>query len=338
MKQLVCRKTGSVEIDDIAVPVAGRGELLVRMSACGICGTDLMKVYDATVAKPVQLGHEIVGTVLDIGVGVAGFQIGQRVAVAHHAGDPASHYTRRGSETQDPQFKLSNVVPGGFAEIIRVPADLVPRTVHAIPDHVPDMRAVFMEPLACCLRALERVPMQAGDTVVVVGVGAIGLLFLPLLRNLGAQVVAVDVRDVRLSTARKWGAVEALRAGDTAIAHRVKQVSDGRGADVVILTTTNPQTLVLALDAVRDGGIIIPFGVKPGPEMAFDFWQIYRREISVVTSYSATPVGLKEAMRLLSGKGFEFEKMISHQFAIDDAAHGFALLHDAKASKVVITG
>jgi L-iditol 2-dehydrogenase len=329
MKHLVCGKTSEVHVVDAPVPVAESGELLIRMVACGICGTDVMKVYDPATLKPVQLGHEIVGTVVETG---------QRVAVAHHAPDVTSHYTRRGSATQDPQFKSSNVFPGGFAEFIRVPAGLVPHTVIAIPDHVPDMRAVFMEPLACCLRALERVPVQAGDTVAVIGVGSIGMLFLPLMKHAGASVVACDVREDRLALATAWGADATSLASAGDLPSHAKRLSDNRGADVVVLTTTNAATLRLALDTVRDGGTIIPFGVKPGAEMHFDFWQIYRREISVVTSYSATPQGLARAMELLSGEGFALESLISHQFTLDDAGQGFELLHQAKASKVVVLG
>jgi L-iditol 2-dehydrogenase len=303
--------------------------LLIRVTACGICGTDVMKVYDPSTPKPVQLGHEIVGTVVSTG---------QRVAVAHHAPDPTSHYTKRGSATQDPQFKASNISPGGFAEFIRVPADLVPHTVIPIPDHVPDMRAVFMEPLACCLRALERVPVKTGDTLAIVGVGSIGMLFVPLLKHAGAQVIAADVREDRLTLARHWGAAATSLASSADLPAQARRLSNNRGADIVILTTTNTDTLRLALATVRDGGTIIPFGVKPGVEMPFDVWQIYRREISVVTSYSATPQGLTRAIELLSGKGFELESLISHKFQLDDAGQGFELLHRAKASKVVVLG
>ncbi len=325
MKHLVCRSANAVEIIEVPAPPLAEGELLVRMVACGICGTDLMKVYDPAVAKPVQLGHEIVGIVAE--TRSARFAVGQRVAVAHHAPDYSSHYTKRGSATQDPVFKSSNVVPGGFAEFICIPADLVPHTVHSIPESMPDLRAVFMEPLACCLRALERVPVRSGDTALVVGVGAIGLLFVPLLRDLGANVVASDVRAERMELAARWGAV----SGD------VHAVSHGRGADVVILTVVNEATLHLALRSVRDGGTLIPFGVKPGMMPVVDLWQMYRREISLVTSYSATPEGLKQALEILARPGFELETTISHQFELDEAAEGFALLHKAQASKVVVT-
>jgi L-iditol 2-dehydrogenase len=334
MKQLVCITTGVVDFIEANPPVRKPGDLLVALRACGICGTDVMKVFDPSVPRPVQIGHEIVGQVLFDG---SGLSKGQRVAVAHHAPNPNSHYARRGSETQDPAFKSSNVEPGGFAEIIRIPAELVPHTVHAIPDEMPDLRAVFMEPLACCLRAIERGRVAEEDTVLVVGVGAIGLLFVPVLRNLGAKVIATDVRDDRLQMATAWGASAALNADRDDIASEVHRLSASRGADLVILTAVNRQTFALALATVRDGGTIIPFGVKPGTELPVDLWQTYRREISFVASYSATPTGLKRSMALLRQPGFAFETVVSHNLPLAQGQAGFDMLHHARASKVVLT-
>lgn len=338
MKLLTCPRTGAVEAIDVAEPTAGPGEILVRMALCGVCGTDLMKVYDADTPKPVQLGHEIVGRVSAVGAGVTRFRVGERVAVAHHAPDYGSHYARRGSPTQDPQFKSSNVAPGGFAEVIRVPADLVPHTVVPIPDHVSDERAVFMEPLACCLRAMDRVPLREGDTVLIVGVGAIGLLFLPLLRDRSVTVLVADTRAERLEVAAAWGAGAGFLVNRDDVAKGTKSATGGRGADLVLLTATNAATIALALESVRDGGVILPFGVKPGMMPPVDLWQLYRREVSLVTSYSATPEGLARAMAILARPGYALEQTISHRFPITEAGQGFALLHDMKASKVVVTG
>lgn len=335
MIHLTCHATGITQISEIPKPEIGPGEILLRMDACGICGTDLMKVYDPTTPKPVQLGHEIAGTVIEVGKGVSKFHIGQRVAAAHHAPDYTSHFALRGSPTQDPHFKATNISPGGFAEFIRIPADLVPHTVHAIPDHVPTLRAAFMEPLACCIRATRRVSIARGDTVLIVGVGAIGLLFVPLLHHLGADVIAADISPEKLQAAKTWGAANTFLAGeDSSVTH---STTSNRGVDVVILTTTNAATIALALKSLRDGGTLIPFGVKPNMIAAFDFWQIYRREISVVTSYSAAPEDLKDAMALLSGNGFELEKTISQTYPLSRAGEGFAALHAMRASKVVIT-
>ena len=335
MKQLNCLANAELTLADVPVPTLGTGDILIEMLACGICGTDVMKVYDPSVPKPVQLGHEIVGQVVR---GNAQFKEGQRVAVAHHAPDFASHFSRRGSETQDPQFKASNVFPGGFAEFIRVPMDLVQHTVFAVPDDMPTARAAFMEPLACCLRALDRVPVQADDTVLLVGAGAIGLLFVPLIKDFGAHIIVADVREERLQTALDWGANETCLVGRDDVSASSRKFSDGRCADVVILTVVNQSTLELALASVRDGGWIIPFGVKPGMVPPVDLWQMYRREVSLVTSYSATPDGLGRALKLLSKPGFELEKTTSHQLPLADAAHGFSLLHAAKASKVLVIG
>lgn len=338
MKLLTCTRTGTVDAVDVPEPVAGPGEILVRMSLCGVCGTDLMKVYDPETPKPVQLGHEIVGRVAAVGEGVTRFGIGQRVGVAHHAPDYGSHYARRGSPTQDPHFKRSNVAPGGFAEVVRVPADLVPHTVVPVPDHMPDERAVFMEPLACCLRALDRVTLREGDTVLIVGVGAIGLLFLPLLRDRSVSVLAADTRAERLAAAKDWGASAGYLVGRDDVAKWSKAATGGRGADLVLLTATNAATIALALDAVRDGGVILPFGVKPGMMPPVDLWQIYRREVSLTTSYSATPEGLARAMAILARDEYALERTISHRFPIAQANEGFALLHDMQASKVVVSG
>ncbi len=335
MQLLTCPSTGNTEILDVPMPALATGDILIEMLACGVCGTDVMKVYDQSVAKPVQLGHEIVGRVV---VGNTHFTKGQRVAVAHHAPDHASHYNKRGSATQDPVFKSSNVFPGGFAEFIRVPIDLVQHTVFAVPDSMPTVRAAFMEPLACCLRALDRVPVQADDTVLLVGAGAIGLLFVPLIEAVGGRVVVADVREERLQAARDWGAVATGMVGRDDVAASCKAQSQGRGADVVILTVVDQATLELALSSVRDGGWIIPFGVKPGMMPIVDLWQLYHREVSLVTSYSATPDGLGRALKLLSKPGFELEKTTSHQLPLADAAHGFSLLHAAKASKVLVIG
>ena len=335
MQLLTCPSTGNTEILDVPMPALATGDILIEMLACGVCGTDVMKVYDQSVAKPVQLGHEIVGRVV---VGNTHFTKGQRVAVAHHAPDFSSHYSKRGSATQDPVFKASNVFPGGFAEFIRVPIDLVQHTVFAVPDDMPTARAAFMEPLACCLRALDRVPVQADDTVLLVGAGAIGLLFVPLVQAVGGRVVVADVREERLQAALDWGAVATGMVGRDDIAAFCKSSSQGRGADVAILTVVDQATLELALRSVRDGGWIIPFGVKPGMMPIVDLWQLYHREVSLVTSYSATPEGLGRALALLSKPGFELEKTISHQLPLVDAAQGFAMLHEAKASKVLLMG
>jgi L-iditol 2-dehydrogenase len=337
MKQLICPATGVLEVVDGPVPAIGPGELLVRMDACGICGTDLMKVFSPGRAGSMQLGHELVATVVQVGEGVERFAAGQRIAAAHHIPDYSSHFTRRGSESMDALFRRSNIDPGGFAEYVRLPSLHVAYTVLPVPADMPDLRAVFMEPLACCLRALDRVTILEGDSILIVGVGAAGLLFVPVLRDRSTTVLVSDVRPERLELAETWGARLGLLAGRDDIPAACHAATEGRGADLVILTIVTPQTVALALGAVRDGGTILLFGVKPGCVVPVDLWEVWRREVNLISSYSSTPDLLPRSMAILSRPDYSLEGTVSHILPLQDAARGFALAHQGQASKVVIT-
>ena len=334
MKYLKCINQDQASIVDMPMPQAGACEIIVELALCGVCGTDTQKIFGAY-PKPQKLGHEVVGLVHALGQDVTKFEIGQRVALAHHVPDYTSHFSKRGSETMDGEFKRSNIEPGGFAEFIRVPAAHVQHTVVSIPAHVPNERAVFMEPLACCLRAWDRMNLQRGDSALVVGIGAVGILFVPLFNEFGIVTVVSDTRTERIDLAKSWGA----KAGGTSdVPSLCKAQSDGRGVDAVILTVVNEATLNLAMQSVRDGGTIMIFGGKPDAQMQLPMWDIWVREINVITSYSAKPEGLHRAMDLLSGKTFDgIEALISHRFPLNEAQAGFELAHKGQASKIVIT-
>jgi len=339
MQQLICTATDHIELCDVPMPTIESGELLIQMRLCGICGTDLMKIHDDTIAKPAHIGHEVVGTVAQVGEGVTNFQIGQRVALTHHVPNYASHFSRRGSESMDPQYQRTTLDPGGFAEYIRLSALHVEQSVVAIPDDMPDERAVFVEPLCCVLRSLDRVQIMAGDTIAVVGVGAVGMLFIPLLRDRSATVLALDVRQERLDLAQSWGAAAGLMSNDPLdnVVGAIKGASQQRGADLVILTVLNRATLALAMAAIRPGGTILLFGVKPGAELPVDMWKLWRYETNLITSYAATPDSVPKAVAILSRPEYKLEELISHRFPLSDAKPGFRLMAQGEASKVVIT-
>jgi L-iditol 2-dehydrogenase len=338
MNYLLCQTQDQITLQQMPVPEPSAGEIVVRMTMCGVCGTDALKIYGGY-PKPQKLGHEVVGVVHAVGAGVQAFRVGQRVGLAHHVPDYSSHYAQRGSETMDPQFKKSNIDPGGFAEFIRVPAMHVANTVVPIPDHVADTRAVFMEPLACCLRAMDRTPLREGDSALIVGVGAIGMLFVPLLRDKAVTALAADVRDERIALARDWGAAGGGVSGRDDLPALCKAHSAGRGVDAVILTVVNDATVRLALDCVRDGGTLMLFGGKPGAQLSLQYWDAFLREINFVTSYSATPDGLRRAMAVLAQPGYaKLESLISHRVPLTDAASGFEAVHKGRASKVVVLG
>lgn len=335
MKYVVCPANNVVQVVEADPPRIGAGEMLVHLNACGVCGTDALKIYNSGYVKPQKLGHECVGTIVEVGDGVTRFRVGQRVAFAHHVPDYGSHYSRRGSAPMDPSFKATNIEPGGFSDFIRLSPVHVQHTVVSVPDLVPDLRAIFTEPVGCCLRALDRVALQEGDSALIVGVGAIGLLFVPLLRDRAVRTVVADVRPERLALACEWGASEGVLVTDNAPA-ACKCHSDGRGVDVVILTALNQVTFDMALSAVRDGGSIVLFGGKPNTELKMDAWTIFLREVNLITSYSTTPDMLHRAMALLARDDYKLEQLVSHVFRLDEAAQGFELVYKAQASKVAI--
>ena len=332
---LICKVDNLVTLETRPLPPLRDGEILVQLRACGICGTDTAKVYDPYFVKPVQLGHELVATVVESKT--EQFKIADRVAIAHHAPDYYSHYTRRGSAPMDPLFKRSNIDPAGFAEFIRVPELLVKNTVVKIPLHVPDERAVFMEPLACCLRALDRVNLLEGDTALIVGAGAVGILFLPLLRDLKVKSLVLDMREERLILANAWGAAESCIADKIDATEFAKFHTEGRGVDIVILSVFTKHTIATAMQTVRDGGTILIFGSKPENEIAIDWWEVWRRELNLITSYSATPDLMHRAMGLLAREDYALETLISHQVPLQDAQQAFDLVREGKASKAIIT-
>ncbi|HET7341223.1 MAG TPA: alcohol dehydrogenase catalytic domain-containing protein, partial [Methylomirabilota bacterium] len=192
MRAAIFHGGGRLAAGDWPQPTAGRGELLLRVRGCGLCGSDIAKIVAPDTRAPAVLGHEVVGDVIEAGDGVAGFAVGDRVVAAHHVPCGRCHYCRRGSESMCRAFKASNLDPGGFAEYVRVPAANVRHATFRVPEHLGDEEASFVEPLACCLRAVERARVEPGDTAVVVGLGSIGCLFTQLLARAGAAVVGCD--------------------------------------------------------------------------------------------------------------------------------------------------
>lgn len=338
MRSAICQETGSMTLVELPRPEVGPGELLVRVRACGICGTDLLKLYNSAVAKPIQLGHEVIGVVAAMGAGVAGWQVGQRLALAHHVPCYVCHYCRHGNYSMCATFKASNIRPGGFSEYVLASATHVAHTTLALPDDMPDARAVFVEPLACCVRALKRVALLPGDTALVVGSGAIGLLFLALLRQQPIQLAALDLRADRLEQARDWGATLALDAADAATPELLRAATGGRGVDLAVLTVATPATFAQALEMLRDGGTILIFGAKPGDSpAATELWEVYRREITVISSYSPAPADLHEALELLRRPDFALEQLVTHQLPLAQIDEGMRLARAQQSIKVLVT-
>jgi L-iditol 2-dehydrogenase len=316
-------------------PVIGPGDLLLRVRGCGLCGSDIAKILAPDTRGPAVFGHEVVGDVVEMGQGAAGFRIGDRVVAAHHVPCGECHYCRRGSESMCRAFKASNLDPGGFAEFVRVPPANVRHATFRIPEHLTDEEASFVEPLACCLRAVDRARVEPGDTAVVVGLGSIGCLFVQLMRRAGAIVVGADPLAERAVLARTLGA---RAAGDPDSAARAaRELSDGRGADHVILTGGGAEVLRWAAGVSRDGGAIHCFAGGSGQVLPLPLGTLYHRELTVTSTYSSSPATLARAFWLLAAGKVDVGDLITHRLPLGQLAEAVELMRRREALKVYVT-
>ena len=334
MRAVVYRGAAGLTAEDWPRPAIGPGEALLRLKGCGLCGSDIAKLGDPATKIPAVFGHEVVGEVTALGAGVSGFAVGDRVVAAHHVPCGVCHYCRRGSESMCAAFKASNLDPGGFAEYVRVPEPNVRHAMFRVPPHVGDVAASFVEPLACCVRAVRRAGIRSGDTAVVVGLGSIGCLFVQLLKRGGALVVGCDPLAERVALARRLGADDGGSADVAGAAARA--LSDERGADHVIVTGGGAQVLPWAAEVLRDGGAVHCFA-GGGDTLPLSLDRLYRRELTVTATYSSSPVDLAEAFGLIAGNAIEVESLVTHTVPLESLAKGVELMRRREALKVYVT-
>jgi L-iditol 2-dehydrogenase len=332
MKAVVYYRYDDIRIEEVAQPRIGRGELLVRVAGCGLCGSDLLKMQQRAV-PPVALGHELAGVVVEVGAGVSQFCVGQRVVVAHHAPCGECHYCRHGNVSMCPAFKASNIDPCGLAEYIRVPAANVARVTLAVPDHLSNEEAAFTEPLGCVVRAVRRSHLLPGDTAVVFGLGTMGLLLLQTIGAFGARAVGVDLIPERLALAERYGGM-AIAAGTADLAARVRDLTAGRGADVVLLTAGGASVFAQAVDLLRPGGMVNIFASAPGTLATLDLDAIYHRELVVQATYSSSPEDLRTALDLLATGKVRVDGLVTHRLPLDRFHEGVELFRTHRALKV----
>jgi L-iditol 2-dehydrogenase len=335
VKAGVFRGQARLTLEDWPVPVIGAGELLVRLRGCGLCGSDIAKVLAPATKVPSVFGHELVGDIVGVGAGVSALALGDRVVAAHHVPCGDCHYCRRGSDSMCAAFKASQLDPGGFAEYVRVPAPNVQHATFRVPAHVSDEAASFVEPLACCLRATRRAGVVTDDTVVVLGLGSIGCLFVQLLRHAGAVVVGCDPIERRAALALKLGAAVAGPPERAATAART--LSDGRGADVVLVTGGGSDALPWAADVLRDGGTVHYFAGGAGPVLPLPLERLYHRELAITTTYSSSPRDLAAAFALITGGEIAVDELISHRLPLARLGDGVDLMRHHDALKVFVT-
>lgn len=327
-----------VRLEKMPMPQIGHGELLVRIEACGICGSDVMEWYRLDRA-PLVLGHEIGGQIVAIGEGIESYHVGDRISAAHHVPCNTCRYCLNGHHTACDTLRRTNSDPGGLAEYIRLPAINVDRGVFLLPDEVSYEEATFVEPLACVLRGQRLANMRPGSSVLVVGSGIIGLLHGLLAHTLGAsRVIATDISDYRLKAARRFGAEVVIQA-DEDLPAGVRQVNQGRLADLVIVCTGAKSAIVQALDSVERGGTVLLFApTDPGVTIPVSINELFfSNGITLTTSYAGSPADYQTALELIRAGTLPVKQMITHRLSLAETGLGFQLVAEAKNSiKVII--
>ena len=337
MRVAMYYSNSDVRLQELPVPEIGPGELLLKVEASGICGTDVLEWYRKD-KVPLVLGHEVAGTIAEVGEGADDYHVGDRIAAAHHVSCGVCHYCLSGHETVCETLRRTNFEPGGFSEYIRLPAVNVERGVFRLPDDVSFEEATFIEPLACVFRGQRLAALKPGQTVLVIGAGMSGLLHVQLAAALGAgKIVAVDVVDYKLEAARRLGADLALNAADD-VAGALRSINGGRLADLVVLCAGAPSAIAQALACVERGGTVLFFAAAQEgagiPKPVNDiFW---RSEVTLLSTYAGSRVDHVAALELIRARRVPVAELITHRLGLDEAGEGFRLVAEGRASVKVI--
>lgn len=340
MKAAAIQDQTSIALRDVPVPVVGESELLVRMHACGICGTDLEKMRGEQITPPV-LGHEVAGDVEAVGVQIKEFKKGDRIIVHHHISCKSCLFCKNGLETLCEAYPKSNLDPCGFAEFFRVPETLVRGgTVYKLPDSLSFEEGSLVEPTACCIRAITKSGISPGSNIAVFGVGPVGLTHVQLLKLGGAsKIFAVDLLEPRRRMAADFGATQTLDPTTQKVEQMILKGTGGEGVDFAIVATGSTKAFEQACRVVRKGGGVTLFGAPArGAMVSLDLSNLFLREINVKSSYSTSETEIRIALDLITERCITPARMITHRLPLQDVGKAFQLAADGReAVKVVVT-
>ena len=326
-----------VRLEEIPVPRIGPGELMVKVLASGVCGSDVMEWYRIKKA-PRVLGHEIAGEIVKVGEGVERYKVGERVFVSHHVPCNTCHYCLNGFHTVCDTLRSTNFDPGGFAEYIRVPRINVDRGVFILPDEVSFEDGVFIEPLACILRGQRLAKFRPGQSVFVIGSGISGVLHIALARASGAgRIIASDINEYRLKAAKQFGADEAIYAKEVNPS-KIREINKGRLADLIIVCAGSISAYRQALETVERGGTILCFApLEPDLNFVFPFFDFWNDGITMLPTYGGSPFDITNAIDIIRTHRLPLSEMITHRLPLSETGIGFKLVVEAKESiKVII--
>lgn len=326
-----------VRIEDVPKPEIGSDEILLKVMASGICGTDVVEWYRLPKA-PRVLGHEATGIIDEVGEKVTKYKVGDRIFVSHHVPCNQCRYCQKDAHTACETLHTTNYYPGGFSQYIRVPKINVETGIYKLPANMSYEEGTFIEPLGCAVRGQRLADIQKDDTILIIGSGMAGILHIQLAKLKGAQkIFAADINPDRLKLAEKFGADNVIDAkGD--LPQQLKELNDGRAADKVIVCTGAVKAALIALECVDRGGTILYFAVPdPTTKIPIPITKFWRNETTIRTSYGAAPRDLEEALQILAQKQVNVEDMITHRLSLREIAEGFRLVAEAgKSLKVII--
>lgn len=331
MRAAVYHGKNDVRLETVPVPQIGAGEVLIRVHTCGICGTDLKKIATGSHSAPRIFGHETVGEIIAAAEGVSSFSPGDRVMVFHHIPCRECYYCRHKVFAQCAVYKKVGVTAGfepsggGFAEYVRVMDWIVRAGLVKIPGHVSYEQAAFIEPVNTCMKAIESLQLEPGETVLVIGQGPIGIILAALARRAGATVVVSDLYPQRLKITESYGVRHTVNASVSDPTERVRELTDGRGADAVILATAGNSLIKPAMDATRAGGRVMLFAQTQRSEVAIDPAAVCVDEKTLLGSYSASVDLQEENVRLVLSGEIDFARLVTHRFPLRQAVEALHL-------------
>lgn len=327
-----------IRLEEMPVPEVRAGEILVRIMASGICGSDVMEWYRVGKA-PLVLGHEIAGEVVKVGAGVTQYKNGDRVSASHHVPCNTCHYCLNDHHTVCDTLRKTKFHPGGFAEYVLLPAINVDRGVYPLPDEVSYEEGSFVEPLACVVRGQRLAGLKPGHSVLVIGSGISGILHINLARALGAgRIVATDISEYRLEAAKRFGADCAVHARDYT-SELLREINNGLLTDLVILCTGAAAAIEQGLGSVERGGMVLFFAATDkGVTIPISVNEmLFRNEITLTSSYAGNRADHLTALELIRSRRVQVREMITHRLSLAEAGAGFQLVAEGKDSiKVII--
>ena len=335
MKAAFVAGRGIVETKDLPRPTIGTYEILVHMRSCGICGTDVEKFHGDHITPPI-LGHEVAGEIELAGSDIQTFRKGDRVIVHHHISCRRCFYCKNGLETLCEAFPKSNLDPCGFAEFFRVPEQLVKGgTIYKLPDSMSFEEGSLVEPTACCIRALRKSGIKAGNSVAIFGVGPVGLMHVQLLKLYGAApIFAADVLESRRQMASRFGADTTLDPVSEDVTRKVLDGTEGRGVDFAIVATGNPKAIQQATTSVRSGGKVVLFGAPArGTLVSLDLSRLFLQEIGIQSSYSTSETEIQMALELIKSTRIQPSQLITHRIPLERIVEA---LHFAESGKEAV--